>query len=334
MTEYDRNGSHGTEPYVHDRAARQRMFWKRRLAVGVPFALALALIVTLVVAAVGPGATAPSAAGVSNSAASNARLASLLLPNSGSPSRSSTVVRQSASSHAVAVTSSGGAVAHHGSAGSAERSRSATESDLAMVPTRQVVAHLEHSTAGYPGRTALMKNRTVPGSWYGYPSILPVIAKTRDRLEVRLAQRPDEATTWIKRSAAVLTVTHWAILVNISQHWLYVFHDGIQQASFPVGNGATNTPTPTGTYFVAFHAPPTNSGYGSVMMETSAHSRAIEHFEGGNDAIIAIHGPVGSDAQIGNHGAAISNGCIRMHDWDLNQVKHVPNGAPVILTPY
>jgi lipoprotein-anchoring transpeptidase ErfK/SrfK len=213
--------------------------------------------------------------------------------------------------------------------------RVAPSRDAALVPTTTWLAHLEHSKRGYPGRNALQSDRKVPGSWYGYPSILPVLNSTADRMQVRLAQRPDESTTWITRSAVVMTRTHYAIVVDISQHWLYVFRYGVEQASYPVGTGARGTPTPTGSYFLAFHAPP-NSGadYGSVMLETSAHSRVISHFEGGNDAIIAIHGPISSqsDAEIGNHGAAISNGCIRMHNRDLNQVKHVPNGTPIILT--
>jgi len=212
--------------------------------------------------------------------------------------------------------------------------RIAPSRDAALVPTTTWLAHLEHSKKGYPGPSALGSNRKVPGSWYGYPSILPVLESTPDRLHVRLAQRPDEATSWITRSAVVMSRTHYAIVVDISQHWLYVFHYGIQQMSFPVGTGARGTPTPTGSYFLAFHAPPNGPGYGSVMLETSAHSRVISHFEGGNDAIIAIHGPIdsSSDAAIGNHGAAISNGCIRMHDRDLNQVRHIPNGAPIFLT--
>jgi lipoprotein-anchoring transpeptidase ErfK/SrfK len=195
-----------------------------------------------------------------------------------------------------------------------------------------VVAHLDSNIPGYPSADAIEKNRTVPATWYGYPSALPVVAQSHNRLKVRLAQRPDETETWIDKSKAVLTVTHWAIVVDIPQHWLYVFRYGQQVESFPVGDGAPGTPTPTGTYFVAFHAPPNGPGYGSVMLETSAHSRVIAHFEGGNDAIIAIHGPVGSDAEIGTRGASISNGCIRMHEWDLRQVASVINGSPVYLT--
>jgi lipoprotein-anchoring transpeptidase ErfK/SrfK len=312
-------------PQTPHRAPTRRTYIKRRFVVGIPIALAIVMVINIVVAVIGPRSTTPSAAGVTK-----ARLAALLLP----AARGSLVLRDA---HPLAVVTDAATVARPSKATPrsvkhGEGYRNAPAEDVDLVPSRQVDAHLEHSTPGYPSRDALEKNRTVPGTWYGYPSILPVVAETRDRLKVRLAQRPDEAETWIDRSSAVLTVTHWSILVNTDQHWLYVFHDGLQQASFPVGNGAPNTPTPTGTYFVAFHAPPNGPGYGSVMLETSAHSQVIEHFEGGNDAIIAIHGPVGSDAEIGTQGAAISNGCIRMHDWDLNQVKHVPNGAPVILT--
>jgi lipoprotein-anchoring transpeptidase ErfK/SrfK len=67
------------------------------------------------------------------------------------------------------------------------------------------------------------------------------------------------------------------------------------------------------------------------MLETSAHSTVFRTFEGGNDAIIAIHGPIGSDAAIGTNGAAISNGCIRMHNSQLVKVAHVEDGSPIII---
>jgi lipoprotein-anchoring transpeptidase ErfK/SrfK len=321
-----------TRPQSPERAAMRRIYLKRRLAVGIPFGLVVVLAINIVVAVVG------SPVRSSDTSISKAKLAALLLPGSGAGQGSLTYrvapsVTSANTAHAALESAADhAATAQPRSVKHGEAYRDAPAEDLDLVPSSQVVAHLEGSTPGYPSRDALGQNRTVPGTWYGYPSILPVVAETRDRLKVRLAQRPDEAETWIARSSAVLTTTHWAILVDIGEHWLYVFHDGIQQAAFPVGNGASNTPTPTGTYFLAFHAPPNGPGYGSVMLETSAHSKVIEHFEGGDDAIIAIHGPVGSDSEIGTQGAAISNGCIRMHDWDLNQVKHVPNGAPIILT--
>ncbi|HVT64387.1 MAG TPA: L,D-transpeptidase [Mycobacteriales bacterium] len=213
------------------------------------------------------------------------------------------------------------------------KDRFAPARDVALAPHTQVIANLPHATKGYPGRNSLMSNRKVPASWYGHRSALPVVAATPDRLLVRLAQRPNGATTWIDRDEAVLRVTHWAVVIDVSRHFLYAFYNGVQEYAFPVGNGTSRTPTPTGQFFVAFHATSNGPGYGPVNIATSAHSTVFRSFDGGDDAIIAIHGPIGSDAAIGNHGAAISNGCIRMHLDDLAQVvRHVPDGAPVIIT--
>jgi lipoprotein-anchoring transpeptidase ErfK/SrfK len=125
------------------------------------------------------------------------------------------------------------------------------------------------------------------------------------------------------------------LLVDISQRRIYLFKAGRQVGSYPVGVGLPQTPTPTGNYFIAFHAPPNGPGYGAVMLETSAHSKVFRTFEGGNDAIIAIHGPItsASDARIGKNGTRISNGCIRMHDRQLEKVMWVPDGTPITIVP-
>jgi lipoprotein-anchoring transpeptidase ErfK/SrfK len=308
----------------------QQTYWRRRVAVAAPLVLALALVLNFTL---GEGnSTAKAHAG--RHVVTRAKLSALLLANSSQQSALRAVAGPTPSS-----TDTLSPVGQqHQSAAPAQSSNSASSGtrlaprrDSVMVPETTIVAHISHNLPGYPSASALEQNRTVPATWYGYPSALPVIAQSGDRLRIRLAQRPDETTTWIDKSNAVLTTTHWAVVLDIAQHWLYVFHWGQQVGSYPVGDGAAGTPTPTGTYFVAFHAPPNGPGYGSVMLETSAHSRAIEHFEGGNDAIIAIHGSIFSDSEIGDHGAAISNGCIRMHEWDLRQVAHVVNGSPVFL---
>lgn len=315
-----------------------------RLARTITVALVAIVGASLALAAVGPGwanhAQATELAGHS--------YATLLVPTGqtgqlshvgGRVTGTRTVIvsgEQRGTSSASASGSAGAPASYSVQSREAARSnRVAPSRDSDLAPYRTVLAHLKSNTPGYPSANALQSNRTVPGTWYGYPSVLPVLAAQNGRIKVRLAQRPDESTSWVEETAAVYSSTVWAIVIDIRQHWLYVFKNGIQTASYPVGVGKSSTPTPTGSYFVAFHSPP-NSGadYGSVMLETSAHSRVINHFEGGNDAIIAIHGPIDpqSDAEIGNHGAAISNGCIRMHDADLNRVKHVPDGTPVLIT--
>ena len=97
----------------------------------------------------------------------------------------------------------------------------------------------------------------------------------------------------------------------------------------PVGIGTRRYPTPTGHYFVALFATPPNPGYGPFVMVTSAHSETITDWEQSGDAIVAIHGPLGSDQEIGTTGATVSHGCIRLHDADLARLRQVPDGTPV-----
>jgi lipoprotein-anchoring transpeptidase ErfK/SrfK len=176
---------------------------------------------------------------------------------------------------------------------------------------------------------------TVPGSWYGYQSELPVIAMTPGWLEVRLAQRPNESTAWIPASAATLTSTPYALALSLSDEHLRVYLDGQLVDDFPAGIGTAQTPTVTGSYFVTMMAPAPDPGYGPFILVTSAHSDAIADWDNSGDAIIAIHGPITSDvdALIGNTGAQVSNGCIRLHDADLTQLASIPPGTPLDITP-
>ncbi len=174
-------------------------------------------------------------------------------------------------------------------------------------------------------------NMVVPGSWYGYPSVLPVIASQPNWVEVRLAQRPNGSTAWVPQGDVTLGATPYRIVVNLSTKHLSVLQDGRLILTFPVGVGAPRTPTVTGSYFVAMRVPPPGPGYGPFVLVTSAHSEAITDWDRSGDAIIAIHGPIDSydDSRIGTTGAAISNGCIRLHDADLAQLAVIPTGTPV-----
>jgi lipoprotein-anchoring transpeptidase ErfK/SrfK len=67
------------------------------------------------------------------------------------------------------------------------------------------------------------------------------------------------------------------------------------------------------------------------VLVTSDHSDTITDWENSGDAVIGIHGPIMSydDSLIGTTGAAISHGCIRLHDADLAQLSIVPAGTPI-----
>jgi lipoprotein-anchoring transpeptidase ErfK/SrfK len=206
--------------------------------------------------------------------------------------------------------------------------------DWQYVPAYTYVAWLKnHSAPGYATRHSSTRKMSVPKAWYGRTTAMPITDTSATRVKVRLARRPDESQIWVRRRAVTIGMTRYALVLDLSKRRMYVFKSGRQIASYPVGVGLPQTPTPTGNYFIAFHAPPNGPGYGAVMLETSAHSKVFRTFEGGNDAIIAIHGPItsASDAAIGKNGTRISNGCIRMHDGQLVKVAQVPDGTPLAI---
>lgn len=198
------------------------------------------------------------------------------------------------------------------------------------VPAVTTVADITADTPGsaVPGGPAV---KVVPSNWYGYPSLLPVIATAPGWLEVREAQRPNQSTAWIPARAATLSQDGWYLGLDLANEHLYVFRSGQLVASYPAGIGTPGDPTVTGHYFVAMIAPAPDPSYGPFVLGTSAHSDAISDWELSGDAIIGIHGPITSydDQLIGTTGAAISHGCVRLHDGDLGQLRDVPPGTPL-----
>jgi lipoprotein-anchoring transpeptidase ErfK/SrfK len=170
---------------------------------------------------------------------------------------------------------------------------------------------------------------TVPATWYGAPSALPVLAQDNGYLEVRLAQRPNGSTAWIASSAATLSSTPYRIVVDLATEHVKLYKAGHLLMSAPAGIGTVQDPTPTGNFFVVLFAAPPSVGWGPFIMVTSGHSNAISDYEESGDAIVAIHGPLGADAAIGATGARVSHGCVRLHDVDLDQLRAVPVGSPV-----
>jgi len=176
---------------------------------------------------------------------------------------------------------------------------------------------------------------TVPATWYGYPTVLPVIAQAPGWVEVRLAQRPNGAVAWVPAGDVTLSSTPFHIVIELGSMDLKVYQGGRQILAFPAGVGTPGDPTVTGNYFVTMRAPAPSPGYGPFVLVTSAHSDTITDWEGGGDAIIAIHGPIDSydDGLIGATGARISHGCVRLHDSDLAQLGMIPAGTPVDIIP-
>jgi lipoprotein-anchoring transpeptidase ErfK/SrfK len=169
------------------------------------------------------------------------------------------------------------------------------------------------------------------GLWYGYQMTMPIVEQRVGWLRVRLPERPNGSTAWVRLEDVALSSTPYRIVISLAETKLTVFKDGFEVFAAPVGIGTESTPTPVGSFFVAGIPKPPPAGYGPVVLDTNGHSEAIESWEGSGDAITSIHGPIsaGSDTLIGTTGTRISHGCIRMHEADQLRLSVITPGTPV-----
>lgn len=200
-----------------------------------------------------------------------------------------------------------------------------------FLPPAQTLLATTHGTIPKFSHPGGPQTGQVPGRWHYARSVLPVIAQRPGWLDVRLAQRPNESTAWVLSRDVTLTTTPYAIVIDLAQTHLHLYRSAREIFSAPVGVGTPQYPTPPGRFFTAFFAAPPTPGYGAFVMVTSAHSNVITDWDMSGDAMVAIHGPLGSGALIGTTGARVSHGCIRMHENDLLHLRDVPAGSPIYI---
>ena len=169
----------------------------------------------------------------------------------------------------------------------------------------------------------------VAGRWYGYAMTMPVVDSAWGWVKIMIPERPNESTAWVRTGDVDLSSTDYRIVVDVGNTKVHVYKAGAEIFSMPAGMGKASTPTPPGSYFVAVIEKPGSHGYGPIVLDLSAHSEAIQSWQGAGDAIIALHGSFGSDRQIGTEGTHISNGCIRLHLEDQLKLDVIPLGTPV-----
>jgi lipoprotein-anchoring transpeptidase ErfK/SrfK len=190
------------------------------------------------------------------------------------------------------------------------------------------IAHLPGDVPAYaaPGGEVVGQ---VAGSWWGYPSKLPVLERRGGYLLVRVQQRPNGSTAWIAAEGVEITTTPYRIVVDLAARRVKLLELGVERMNVPAIIGRPETPTPAGSFFVTMLQPGASAGYGELVLVLSAHSETIDDWQGSGDAVTAIHGPLGNEASIDAAGAT-SNGCVRLHMADLDALAAVvPPGAPV-----
>jgi lipoprotein-anchoring transpeptidase ErfK/SrfK len=179
-----------------------------------------------------------------------------------------------------------------------------------------------YTAPGPGGVSKTLSNPTIEGM----PLAFFAVDQQGDWLQVRLPERPNGVTGWIKADQVALTPLDNRIVINVGERRLRVL-DKAQQVIFEtnVAVGKDRTPTPLGRFYVDISLPKPGSPYGAYLLSISGFSEVLKSFKGGRGQI-AMHG--WSDASV--MGTAASNGCLRMRNADISHLATLaPLGTPV-----
>jgi hypothetical protein len=136
-------------------------------------------------------------------------------------------------------------------------------------------------------------------------------------VEVRLPRRPNTASGWIKASAVTLRPTSWRIVMSTADRSLSVYRRGRLVRRVPVVVCKPSTPTPVGLFsIIGAWADPPGAFLGSWILALTAHSDALQQFDGG-DGTVGINGRGGASL-LDPLGSAASHGCIRVEDSSID----------------
>jgi lipoprotein-anchoring transpeptidase ErfK/SrfK len=149
-------------------------------------------------------------------------------------------------------------------------------------------------------------------------------------VELSLPGRPNGGRGWVPKSAVELHRVQRRIVILRGARQLQVRRvpDGRILLRAPIAVGKPGAETPLGRdYYVDARFVPNNPFLGSYALETSAYSRLSEWPGGG---VVGIHGT--DEPQL--IGQAVSHGCIRMFNSDIDRLQRLaPLGTPIDMLP-
>ncbi len=143
-------------------------------------------------------------------------------------------------------------------------------------------------------------------------------------VKVQLPIRPNGQEAWVPTSDYELSAVFTRAEVNITTREVTVWENGEVIATTDAVVGATRSPTPFGSFYVAAKV---DDYFGEPALVMSGFSEALDTFDGGLP-VIAIHKTfaVGQESDAN----AASNGCIRIPPSVLRVLAEtVPLGTPV-----
>jgi lipoprotein-anchoring transpeptidase ErfK/SrfK len=197
--------------------------------------------------------------------------------------------------------------------------------------TRWANAATRATAYAEPSATARRVGRLRPLTEDGFPEVYVLLNEQRDAagatwVRLRLPQRPNDVTGWVRRAAlGPYNLLHTRLVVNRRTFRISLYEDGERRFGARVGVGAPGTPTPAGSFWIREKFGVTgNSLYGTRAMGTAAYSSVLTDWPGGG--VIGIHGT----NQPGLIPGRPSHGCIRMRNRDIERLYALtPVGTPL-----
>ena len=168
-------------------------------------------------------------------------------------------------------------------------------------------------------------------NYLGAHLVLLVTAQQGGWVQGYVPERPNEATAWFPLADVTLSTVPCHIVIGIAAHLLTLYCNNAPTFQTTVATGAPNSPTPTGSFFVAYMVKLTDPGdvYGPYAFGTSAFSNTYYSFEGGPGQI-GIHG-TNQPWVIGTYA---SHGCVRLPNAAITTVaQQIVPGTPVEIGP-
>jgi lipoprotein-anchoring transpeptidase ErfK/SrfK len=166
----------------------------------------------------------------------------------------------------------------------------------------------------------------------GLTTVFGVLSVSRDEgcrpkwYRVQLPMRPNGITGWIRPYAVRVVPLTSRIVVDLSDRRVTLFERGRRVFSATVAIGTSQTPTPTGRYYVNQRLIPadTSGPFGPGALGISAFSEVLTGWTQGGP--VAIHGTNRPELL----GRAVSNGCIRVRNDHLVRLfRKAYAGTPV-----
>jgi lipoprotein-anchoring transpeptidase ErfK/SrfK len=167
----------------------------------------------------------------------------------------------------------------------------------------------------------------------GFPEVYVMLASRQDAngatwIQVRLPQRPNNVTGWVRNTTlGPSTLIHTRLVVSLRTLRVTLYVRGKPRFRARVGMGAPSTPTPMGRFWIRekFHVRGVPL-YGTRAMGTAAYSNTLTDWPGGG--VIGLHGT----SEPGLIPGRPSHGCVRLKNRDIQRLYALtPIGTPLLI---